>query len=408
MDGYELVAPIGEGGMAEVWVARREGKHGFEKFFAIKCIHRRFAEEPTFRTMFLNEARIAAAIEHPNVAQIYDLGESQGMLYLVLEYVDGESIAALMTAASRRANEAILVPPPVAFRIIAEACAGLHAAHELKDTDGRSRGIVHRDVSPQNVLVSVKGIVKVIDFGIAHATDSLAGSTGEGALKGKLHYVAPEQVLRETLSGCTDVFGLGATLYRMLAGRPPFDGGSDAATLHRLVSGHTPPPLPDHVPPSFAALVLRALARDPRDRYPTARAMQEELEQALEAGGFMPDVAAWATNNASEPARALRTKLASRSSQPFAPGSSSGGPTFDAELAPMSVRAPLATPQPPVVSSPPPPKAAATPAVVAPLDPTPLVPSGRSGRPHTGAERHGRSRPRRSCKRRTSANRIPP
>ncbi len=186
--------------MAQVWVARQKGKHGFEKLFAFKCIHERFADVPAFRSMFLDEARIAAAIEHPNVAQVFDLGESGTMLYLVIEYVDGESLGALMTAASRRANQSVVVPTGVALRIIADACAGLHAAHSLKDASGNPLNVVHRDVSPQNILVSVKGDVKVIDFGIAHAKDRIGGDTGEGSLKGKVHYMAPEQALHQEIS----------------------------------------------------------------------------------------------------------------------------------------------------------------------------------------------------------------
>ena len=231
--------------MAHVWVARQKGKHGFEKLFAFKCIHPRFADNPAFRSMFLDEARIAASIEHPNVAQVFDLGEADDMLYLVMEYVDGESLGALMTAAARRAKEGVPVPVGVALRIIADVCAGLHAAHSLKDASGNPRGVVHRDVSPQNVLVSVRGDVKVIDFGIAVAKDRIGGDTAAGSLKGKLHYMAPEQALREELGPYTDVFSVGATLYRMLASHPPFDAGNDAATLHRLLSGGPPDPLPD-------------------------------------------------------------------------------------------------------------------------------------------------------------------
>ena len=220
VDRYELVVPVGEGGMAQVWIARQRGKHGFEKLFALKAIHHRFADDPAFRAMFLDEARIANAIDHPNVAQVFDLGEQDNLLYLVMEYVDGDSLGAILSAIAKRNGEKrATVPPAIALRIIADVLAGLHAAHRLTSSSGELRGVVHRDISPSNILVSVRGDVKVIDFGIAHARDRAGGDTGVGSLKGKINYMAPEQALKEPLGPYTDVFGAGATLYRLLAGR---------------------------------------------------------------------------------------------------------------------------------------------------------------------------------------------
>jgi serine/threonine-protein kinase len=353
IDRYELVSPIGEGGMAEVWVARQRGKHGFEKLFAFKCIHPRFADEPAFRSMFLDEARIAAAIEHPNVAQVFDLGESDSLLYLVIEYVDGESLRGLMTTASMRADASVPVPVPVALRIMADACAGLQAAHGLRDASGRPRGVVHRDVSPHNIIVSVRGDVKVIDFGIAHATDRIGGDTKNGALKGKLHYMAPEQALREKIGPFTDVFSAGATLHRMLAGSPPFDGGNDAATLQRLVSGSPPDPLPDSVPPLVAAIVERALARDPEERYVSAREMQNALEAAIAELRLVANVGAWVTENLSASTRERRAALAARTPN-IAPAPPPETPSFVAELAvPTERLRPAATAPAPVGLAPP-------------------------------------------------------
>jgi len=359
IDRYELVSPIGEGGMAEVWVARQRGKHGFEKLFALKCIHSRYAEEPAFRTMFLDEARIAAAIDHPNVAQVFDLGELGSLLYLVMEYVDGESLAALLSATARRTNAPAVMPPAVALRIIADACAGLHAAHRLTTARGELRGVVHRDVSPQNILVGVRGDVKVIDFGIAHAKDRIAGDTEDGALKGKLHYMAPEQARREPLGAYTDVFAAGATLYRLLAGFPPFDGGNDAATLQLLMGDALPPRLPDHVPPLVAAITERALAKNPGDRYASASAMQTAIEAAIAEEGLVADVGRWASTNLSDKARARRAALSARtmeisSSQAIEPPPA---PSFSFELGPLPVKPPPAPPlpeaPPPIASRPP-------------------------------------------------------
>jgi serine/threonine-protein kinase len=382
VDRYELVSPVGEGGMAHVWVARQKGKHGFEKLFAFKCIHPRFSDDPSFRSMFLDEARIASAIEHPNVAQVFDLGELDSMLYLVMEYVDGESLGALMTAASRRANAAVTVPPGIALRIIADACAGLHAAHGLKDASGNPRGVVHRDVSPQNILVSVRGDVKLIDFGIALAKDRVASDTEVGSLKGKLHYMAPEQARREPLGPCADVFSAGATLYRMLAGRPPYDAGNEAATLYKLCSGEPPPPLPDGVSPLVAAIIERALDRDPGNRYQTARAMQTALEGAITEERYVADVATWVTRNLSDAAVARRAQLAARTRELAAASASAVSaavsvsapteralpaetPSFIAELGPVPDRPrPIApVPAEPRVIAPAP---AAAPALAAP------------------------------------------
>ena len=324
IDRYELIAPIGEGGMAQVWAARQKGKHGFEKLFALKCITPRFAEEPAFRSMFLDEARIAASIEHPNVAQIYDLGELGSLLYLVMEFVDGESLGALLTAVARRTQKEAIVPTAVALRVVADVCAGLHAAHKLSDDNGNLLGVVHRDISPQNILLTVRGDVKVIDFGIAIARDRLTGDTRDGSLKGKLHYMPPEQALSREVGPFSDVFSAGATLYRMLAGRPPFDGGNDAATLQLLVSGALSPPLPDIVPPLVSAIVERALAPDPGDRYSSALAMQTAIEAAMVEEGYVPDVASWVTENLSDRTRDRRKDLTAKSSLNI--GSGPGSP----------------------------------------------------------------------------------
>lgn len=313
VDRYELVCPVGEGGMAQVWVARQRGKHGFEKLFALKAIHHRFADDPAFRSMFLDEARIAAAIEHPNVAQVFDLGEASSLLYLVMEYVDGDSLSSILSAIARRNGEkAATVPPAIALRIIADVLSGLQAAHRLKNADGELRGVVHRDVSPSNILVGVRGDVKVIDFGIAHASDRAGGDTGAGSLMGKSHYMAPEQALKEPLGPYTDVFGAGATLYRLLAGRAAYDAGSEAQTLALIMSRAAPAPLGDPISPLVAAIVARAMSPEPGDRYASAQEMANAIEAAIAEEGFVADVASWVKFNLSDRARARREELAKK------------------------------------------------------------------------------------------------
>lgn len=413
IDRYELIAPIGEGGMAQVWAARQKGKHGFEKLFALKCITPRFAEEPAFRSMFLDEARIAASIEHPNVAQVYDLGESGSLLYLVMEFVDGESLGALMTAIARRTQKEALVPPAVALRVIGDVCAGLNAAHKLTDDNGKLLGVVHRDISPQNVLLTVRGDVKVIDFGIAIARDRITGDTKDGSLKGKLHYMPAEQAMRREVGPFSDVFSTGATLYRMLAGHPPFDGGNDAATLQMLVSGAAPTPLPDTIPPLVGAIVERALAHDPGDRYSSALAMQTAIEAAMVEEGYVPDVASWVMENLSDRTRERRKELSAKSSlnigsgpnsPPKSPSKSSApgadGAPVSAAPSPQSPSAPDFAPAEavlpsisrtlPSASSIPAAKPQAAPSFVADLGPLPEAPVGPAGskRPPAGIGAH--------------------
>lgn len=290
--------------MAHVWAARQHGKHGFEKLCALKFIHSRFAEDASFRAMFLDEARIVADIQHRNVVQVFDLGKSGSLLYIVMEYVDGDSLFALI------GNDKT-VPVPIALRIAADACAGLHAAHMLTDAAGRPRNVVHRDVSPQNILLTSSGDAKVIDFGIAHARDRAAGPTAAGMVKGKVRYMAPEQARGEPLGAFTDVFGVGAVLFRMLAGRPPYAAESAAATMRLLVVNAPPTSsLPPTVPPDVVAIVHRAIATDPRARYATADEMQAALEAVLAREPRPPDVAAWVEANFGDRGRERRRALA--------------------------------------------------------------------------------------------------
>jgi serine/threonine-protein kinase len=269
--------------MATVWVARLRGKHGFEKLVAIKTILPHRSDDLRFREMFVDEARIASGIDHVNTARILDLGEHDGVLYLTMEWVDGESASRLMRAASEAGGR---IPPGVALRIVADACRGLHAAHELRARDGKRLEVVHRDVSPQNILIGADGIAKVIDFGIAKARGRIAGDTSEGAVKGKVHYMAPEQALGDDIDRRADVWALGAVLYHVLSGAPPYKGPNEAATLALLTSGLPPQPLPAHVPVLVAEVVLRALG--PLDRrYRTAADLEEAIEAAMTASALV-------------------------------------------------------------------------------------------------------------------------
>jgi serine/threonine protein kinase len=269
--------------MASVWVARLRAKHGFEKLVAIKTILPKHAEDPRFQQMFLDEARIASKIDHAHVAHVLDLGDEHGVLYLVMEWVDGDSLSKLQRAVNADGGA---LPPGIALRIVADACAGLHAAHELRDADGKLLGVVHRDVSPQNVLVGASGVVKVIDFGIAKARDRVAGETSSGSLKGKIPFMSPEQAMGKAIDRRADVWSTGSLLYTLLAGKPPFDEENQYATLHRIASGERPPPLPPQVPTPVAAIVEKALAFAPEDRFATMAEMQIAIDSVMSERGL--------------------------------------------------------------------------------------------------------------------------
>ena len=274
--------------MATVWVARVQGKHGFEKLVAVKTILPHLAGDRGFRTMFLDEAAIASRVRHPNVADIDDLGEESGTLYMVLEWVTGDSWSRLyqaITAAGRP------FPLDALLRIAADACGGLHAAHELRGEDGNLLNVVHRDVSPQNILVATSGVTKVIDFGIAKALDRMSEETRTGTLKGKLVYSAPEQVKGRGIDRRADVWAMGTILYHYLSGILPYEGKNDLATLKALTSGRRPPPLPEGVPPHVASIVMTALSPNAEDRYPTALDMQRAIEAAISRPTTATDVA---------------------------------------------------------------------------------------------------------------------
>jgi len=186
----ELLVPIAQGGMATVWAARQKGSRGFQKTVAIKTMLPNLSDDAQFEQMFLDEARLASRIHHPNVVEISDLGEQQDILYIVMEWIDGEALSVLARA-SKKAETPI--PVRVVLKIISQACSGLHAAHELKDDNEQLLHIVHRDVSPQNILVTYDGVVKLVDFGVAKAVGRASGETTAGQIKGKIPYMSPEQ-----------------------------------------------------------------------------------------------------------------------------------------------------------------------------------------------------------------------
>ncbi|MCA9586015.1 MAG: serine/threonine protein kinase [Myxococcales bacterium] len=292
LDRYELLCPLAYGGMASVWLARFGGRLGFEKLVVVKMILPQYAQDPRFQQMFMDEARIASRIEHQNVARILDVGEHGGHYFIVMEWVDGDSVSKIMRALEARKEH---IPTGIGLRIGADAAAGLHAAHELKDQSGATLGVVHRDVSPQNILVSTTGASVLIDFGVAKARDRVSQETSVGQLKGKVRYMAPEQAVGREIDRRADIFSLGAVLYELFAGRPPFDGSNEVAILHALTAGTPPPPLPDRVPPPVANVIMRALDHDVDKRFATALEMSLSLEAAISEIGETTNLTAVAS-----------------------------------------------------------------------------------------------------------------
>jgi serine/threonine-protein kinase len=309
LDRYELLCPIAEGGMASVWVARQRGKHGFEKLVAIKTILPIFASDPRFQTMFLDEARIASKIEHANVAQILDLGDEHDVLYLAMEYVDGDALSKLHHACVKGGAK---IPAGIILRVLADTCAGLHEAHELTDSTGRPLEIVHRDVSPHNILINTKGVAKLIDFGIAKAKSRSGGDTNSGVLKGKIQYMAPEQALGQPVDRRADVWAIGVCLYYLFTGKPPYEGENQLATLHLLSTGRPPVPLPLTVHGAISAVVRKALSHSPQARYQTAGELREAIERAMvdaKVTTTTADVAAFALQHLGERAERRRQSV---------------------------------------------------------------------------------------------------
>ena len=276
IDRYELVRSVARGGMGHVWLARFGGSHGFEKLVAIKTILPELAASEQFRTMLLDEARLSSRLEHANVAQILDVGQLGDQPYIVFEWVEGASLEEVCAAAEARGARIAIGP---LLRVMADVAAGLHAAHELTGEDGQPLSVVHRDVTPNNIIVSRKGYAKLIDFGVAKAKGRLADDTRSGVVKGTPQYMAPEQARGDKVDRRVDVFAAGAVLYRALAGAPPFKDRAELASF--IVKHSEPAPLGDHVPSELRAIVARAMQRNRDDRHATAEELGFALERVL-------------------------------------------------------------------------------------------------------------------------------
>lgn len=284
LDRYEILAEIAHGGMGTVYLARLGGAGGFERLFAIKLMHDHLAEDETFAAMLLDEARTAAHILHPNAVGIIDVRESPVGYYLVMNYVDGFALSQILDHAGLDPNTRIRI----STRILADAAHGLHAAHHAKNPQGQHLGIVHRDVSPQNILVGTDGVGRIVDFGIALAASRITSSR-PGILKGKPSYMAPEQARGEPCSPRSDVFALGIVLWEVLTGERLFDSEMDLATLVKVTECVVEPPS-KHAPylhPGLCAVSMKALQKEPADRYTTARELGVAIERAADSAGML-------------------------------------------------------------------------------------------------------------------------
>lgn len=277
---YLLLKKIGAGGMAELYLARQNGVMGFERVLAIKRILPHLTEDADFIDMFINEAKLAAQITHPHVAQVYDFGAVEGIYYMAMEYVMGKSLSYVLAAGKKRQFP---IPFRHALYITAKIAAGLDHAYRGKTVGGEPLGIIHRDISPQNILIAYNGDVKLVDFGIAKAASS-STHTQTGIIKGKLSYLSPEQAWGKRVDHRSDLFSLGIVAHEMLTGDRLFKGENEFVTLERVRAAEVPPPssIKTDLPKEIDPVILKALAKNPDDRYPTGHAFQEALEAVFQ------------------------------------------------------------------------------------------------------------------------------
>jgi serine/threonine-protein kinase len=338
---YVLHDMIARGGMGTVHIGRLVAEGNFARTVAIKRLHPEYAKVPEFVSMFVDEARLAGRIRNPNVVPVIDVVSTEGELLLVMEYVAGETLARLL---SRLRKTEARVPPEIAVAIVCDLLDGLHAAHETKDERGEPLDIVHRDVSPQNVIVGVDGVARVLDFGVAKAAGRMH-ETREGEIKGKLSYMAPEQLEQET-SRASDVFAASVVLWETLVGRRLFQGETEGQTVRILACDVEPPSRAAGVPEAFDAVVLQGLAKKPEDRFATARDMSIALARCAPRADRHV-IADWVRSLAKD-ALVAREEIISRiESSPFSrptatPAKAEPAKTSDAIIVPKSVLAIIA------------------------------------------------------------------
>jgi serine/threonine-protein kinase len=346
---YRLIERIGRGGMAEVFRASVGGLEGFRDNFVIKRIRPEKSDSPEFVEMFCNEARICALLHHPNIVEVYDFGQIGGAYFMAMEYLRGRDLSAVMRALRLRLEA---VPPFLAAHIAHQIALGLDHAHAARLPDGRAAEIVHRDVTPSNIMLLRSGGVKVLDFGIAKAAAAARpgpapAPASKGRVKGKIAYLSPEQVRNGEIDGRSDVFSLGVVLWEMLAGMRLFAGDNEFQTLRNVLTMPVPPPSSRHpgVPAALDAIVARALERDRDARYPSAGAFAEALAAAVGAADHSEGVRALLATLFGDPGA---PDVPERFTSSFTSSDSlpSPGPVAAAEPAPLPASEPTRTPTP--------------------------------------------------------------
>jgi serine/threonine protein kinase len=277
LGSFEILRRLARGGMAEIYLARTSGPSGFEKLVVLKKILGKFADKPRYVQLFLEEAKLAASLDHPNIAQVYDIGMVDGSYFFAMEHLHGQDVRSILHRAWRIGER---LPIEHAVQIARHVASALHFAHDKRRSDGTLLGLVHRDVSPSNILVTYDGATKLLDFGVAKSAASTV-KTRTGALKGKIAYMSPEQARGAPLDRRSDVFSLGIVLWEMVTTQRLYRAENDLATLQLII--HQPPRPPSQVrpecPPELERIVLRALAQDPDARYPTAEQLVLELDE---------------------------------------------------------------------------------------------------------------------------------
>jgi serine/threonine protein kinase len=284
---YTLFERIGRGGMADVYKGRIQGPAGFERVFVIKRILPHLSDEPTFIKMFVEEAKLSARLNHPNIVQIFELGAVEGEYFISMEYIRGRDLAETMRAIWKTMGPP---RPEVVAYIGREACRALSYAHHLTDDNGRPLRMIHRDVSPSNIMMSYEGAVKLLDFGIAKALGEAPETTKSGTMKGKYAYMAPEQTEGEDVDARIDIFSCGIVLHEVLTGRRLFKGANDVQTIERVRRCEVPRPSLQNplCPPELDAILLKALARNRDDRFSDAAEMADALDDVVHAARFQP------------------------------------------------------------------------------------------------------------------------
>jgi serine/threonine protein kinase len=312
LGSYAIVRKLARGGMAELYLARSVGPEGFEKLVVLKKILPRYAENPRFVQLFLDEAKLAASLDHPHIAHVYDMGRVDGNYFFTMEYVHGQDVRSILRRTERAKRQ---IPIELTVQIARNIASALHYAHERRHGDGTLRDIVHRDVSPSNILVSYDGAIKLADFGVAKASNSSV-RTRTGTLKGKVGYMSPEQARGAAIDRRSDIFSLGVVLWELVAIRRLFKCDNDLATIQSIIN--SPPPslveVREDCPPELDRIARRALEKDPATRYQTAQELQRDLEElarehklnqsSIAISGFLnelfeAEIAAWREAQAS-------------------------------------------------------------------------------------------------------------